>query len=231
VVAASGFDVLCHAMESFTARPFTARPKPAGPRARPMSQGANPWSDVGSLEALRLSGRFLVRAVKDASDTEARERMSWAATLAGIAFGNAGVHLPHGMSYAVAGLVRDFHAEGYPEGPLVPHGISVVVSAPAVARFTAVADPARHLDVTEALGGDVRGASNDDAGELLAKRLEELMRATSMPNGAGGVGYGPSDLAALTEGAIVQQRLLSNAPRAVDRASLSTLFQSALSYW
>ncbi|MDF2695918.1 MAG: adhP, partial [Labilithrix sp.] len=104
VVAASGFDVLCHALESFTARPFTARSRPASPADRPMSQGRNPWSDHGSLEALRLSGRFLERAVRDASDDKAREAMSWAATLAGLAFGNAGVHLPHAMAYAVAGI-------------------------------------------------------------------------------------------------------------------------------
>jgi hydroxyacid-oxoacid transhydrogenase len=127
VVAAAGFDVLSHAIESFTARPFTVRPRPAGPAARPMSQGRNPWSDLGSLEALRISGRTLVRAVVDAGDHEAREALAWAATLAGIAFGNAGVHLPHAMSYAVAGLVRDYRCPGYPdEEPMVPHGISVV---------------------------------------------------------------------------------------------------------
>ncbi len=115
VVAASGFDVLCHALESFTARPFTARARPASPQARPMSQGRNPWSDVGSREALRLGGRYLVRAVRDADDVEARHGLSWAATLAGIAFGNSGVHLPHAMSYAVAGKVRDYRCPGYPE--------------------------------------------------------------------------------------------------------------------
>ncbi|HEU4534964.1 MAG TPA: hydroxyacid-oxoacid transhydrogenase, partial [Polyangiaceae bacterium] len=98
VVAASGFDVLCHALESYTARPFGDRPRPPSPGARPMSQGRNPWSDVGSLEALALGGRFFERAVRDAADREAREAMAWAAALAGIAFGNSGVHLPHGMS-------------------------------------------------------------------------------------------------------------------------------------
>ncbi|MEO6418471.1 MAG: hydroxyacid-oxoacid transhydrogenase, partial [Polyangiaceae bacterium] len=138
VVAASGFDVLCHALESYTARPFTARLPPATPSARPMSQGRNPWSDLGSMEALRIAGKSLVRAVRDPSDTEAREALSWAATLAGIAFGNSGVHLPHAMSYAVSGLVRDYRCEGYPEGEaLVPHGLSVVVNAPSVFRATA----------------------------------------------------------------------------------------------
>ena len=102
VVAASGFDVLAHALESFTARPYTQRPRPASPLARPLSQGANPYSDLACVEALRLLGVFLERAVHDARDDEAREAVMYAATLAGIGFGNAGVHVPHGMAYAVA---------------------------------------------------------------------------------------------------------------------------------
>jgi alcohol dehydrogenase class IV len=122
VVAASGMDVLCHALESYTARPFRMRAAPAAPSARPMSQGSNPWSDLGCREAIRLAAAFLSRAVADPHDDEAREQIMWAATLAGIAFGNAGVHAPHAMAYAVAGRVRDFAPAGYPTGPLVPHG-------------------------------------------------------------------------------------------------------------
>lgn len=230
VVAASGFDVLCHALESYTARPFTARPRPEGPHARPMSQGRNPWSDVGSLEALRLGGRYLVRAVTDATDDEARGSLAWAATLAGIAFGNAGVHLPHAMSYAVAGLVKDFHAPGYPPGPLVPHGMSVVVSAPAVFRATAASAPDRHLAAAEALGADVRGAAPGDAGEILAKLLVTRMRETGVPLGVAHVGYGEADVAALAAGSVVQKRLTDNAPIPVTDETLRTLFRAAMSY-
>ena len=232
VVAASGFDVLCHALESYTARPFSARPVPQPFSARPMSQGANPWSDLGSREALRLTGTYLVRAVRDAADVEAREQLSWAATLAGVAFGNAGVHLPHGMAYAVAGLVRDFRMAGYPqEEAMVPHGVSVVVNAPAVFRFTASADPARHLEAAALLGADVRGAAKDDAGEIVARTLETLMQQTGVPNGLSGVGYGEADFAALTKGTLAQQRLLTNSPRPVDAAAIDSLFRAALRYW
>jgi alcohol dehydrogenase class IV len=230
VVAASGFDVLCHALESYTARPYTARPKPAPFSARPMSQGANPWSDSGSREALRLTGRHLVDAVE--GDGEAREQLAWAATLAGIAFGNAGVHLPHGMAYSVAGLVREFRMSGYPqEEPMVPHGVSVVVNAPSVFRFTASACPDRHLEGAACLGGDARGATPQDAGEVVARTLEKLMQRTRIPNGLSGVGYGEGDVPELTRGAIVQQRLLGNAPRQVDEAELAGLFRGALRYW
>jgi hydroxyacid-oxoacid transhydrogenase len=232
VVAASGLDVLSHALESYTARPYVRRPSPARPSLRPMSQGANPWSDLGCREALRLMGLYLVRGVSDAQDHEAREQLMWAATLAGIAFGNAGVHAPHGMAYAVAGLVRDFHPSGYPEGePLVPHGMSVILNAPAVFRYTAEVSPERHLEAAEWLGADVRGAAPGDAGEVLAGKLLQLMRAVGMPNGLGGVGYTETDLAPLTEGAWPQQRLLQNAPREMTRPVLTQLFRQALRYW
>jgi len=232
VVAASGFDVLSHALESYTARPFTARPAPARASARPMSQGANPWSDIGCREALRLAGRYLVRAVTDESDLEARERLIWAATLAGIAFGNAGCHLPHGMSYSVSGLVRDFRPAGYPDtAPIVPHGYSVIVNAPAAFRFTGPACPARHLEAARALGAEVRDAAPEDAGAVVADHLIAMMKAAGMPNGVGGVGYGPADIGALTEGAFPQRRLLDNAPRAVGRDDLAGLYADAMRYW
>jgi alcohol dehydrogenase class IV len=229
VVAASGFDVLSHALESYTARPYTMRAKAA---ARPMSQGANPWSDLGCESALRKLGAYLTRAVNDASDREARDAMMFAATLAGIAFGNSGVHIPHGMSYSVAGLVRDFRPDGYPKTePMVPHGMSVIVNAPSVFRFTAEACPERHLDGAAWLGADVRGAAPEDSGEVLGKHLIGLMRTTGIPNGVSGVGYGEGDVAALSEGAFAQQRLLTNAPRDVSRSDLERLFRGAMQYW
>ncbi len=232
VVAASGFDVLSHALESYTARPYTRRPAPGKPAARPMSQGANPWSDLGCEAALKLLGQYLERGVNDASDHEARDNLMYAATLAGIAFGNSGVHVPHGMAYSVAGLVREFHPDGWPgKEPIVPHGMSVVVNAPSVFRFTASACPERHIHGAECLGADVRGATPDDAGEVVAKQLIGMMRATEVPNGIGGVGYGQGDVPALAKGAWAQQRLLTNAPREITTSNLEDLYVGALSYW
>ncbi|MGH7269248.1 MAG: alcohol dehydrogenase, partial [Polyangiaceae bacterium] len=192
----------------------------------------NPWSDVGSVEALRIAGKHFVRAVTDASDAEARESLAWAATLAGIAFGNAGVHLPHAMSYAVAGLVRDFRFPGYPQAEaMVPHGISVVVNAPSVFRTTAASSPERHLDAARALGANVTGAGPADAGGLVSGALIDLMRAARVPNGIGGVGYTDHDIESLARGAIVQKRLVDNAPVHVDEAAMRSLFRGALSYW
>ncbi|MGH7326925.1 MAG: hydroxyacid-oxoacid transhydrogenase, partial [Polyangiaceae bacterium] len=232
VIASSGFDVLSHALESFTARPFSSRSAPSLDLPRPMSQGRNPWSDIGCAEALRLLGKYFERAVKHADDLEAREKTMWAATLAGIAFGNSGVHVPHAMSYSVAGLVRDFHPAGYPrDHAMVPHGMSVIVNAPSVFRVTAALAPQRHLQAAEWLGADTRGASSADAGEILAQKLSSMMRTLGMPNGLGGIGYGENDLEGLVRGASAQKRLLANAPLDVDPAKLRDLFASAMRYW
>ena len=231
VVAASGMDVLCHALESFTARPFTQRAAPAAPSTRPMSQGANPWSDLGCREAMRLAAAYLPRAVADAADTEAREQIMWAATLAGIAFGNAGVHVPHAMAYAVAGRVRDYAPPGYPETPIVPHGIAVAVSAPSVFRSLGAFCPERHLEAAALLGADTLGAVPADGGALLADRMVALSRAVALPNGVAGVGYTTADLDHLIAGTLPQQRLLANAPCDVDADCLRELFANAMTYW
>ena len=229
VVAASGMDVLCHAVESFTARPFTRRTAPHPPTARPLSQGQNPWSDLGCREALRLLGVHLESAV--GGDAAAREQVMWAATLAGIAFGNSGVHAPHAMAYAVAGNVRSFRAAGYPDADLVPHGMAVAVNAPAVVRHTGALAPARHLEAAALLGADVAGASEADAGERLASAIISLMRAIAIPNGLAGVGCDRGDIPALVTGTLPQQRLLANAPCDVTAPLLTTLFERALHYW
>jgi hydroxyacid-oxoacid transhydrogenase len=232
VTAASGFDVLSHALESYTALRSVDRAVADPPAARPAYQGANPFSDIWAEQALTMVARSLPRALADGSDIEARTEMSLAATFAGIGFGNAGVHLPHGMSYAVSGMVRDYRPVGYPAGhAIVPHGMSVVLDAPAVVRFTATADPERHLRVAELLGADIRGASADDAGDLLSARLIHFMRLAGMPNGLAGVGYGEDDINALVEGTLPQQRVTKLSPRSVERDDLATLFRESLQIW
>lgn len=232
VTAASGFDVLCHALESYTARPSSMRPMPSPPTSRPAYQGSNPFSDIWSQKAVEMVARSLPRAVDDPGDAEARAEMSLAATYAGIGFGNAGVHLAHGMSYAISGMVRDFRPPHYPQHkPMVPHGMSVVLAAPAVFRFTAPADPGRHLYMAELMGADVRGAAPDDAGDILADAIVALMRRTGMPGGLAAVGYTEADAPALAEGTLPQHRVTKLSPRPVDRGDLVALFRDALRYW
>ncbi|MGH8850334.1 MAG: hydroxyacid-oxoacid transhydrogenase [Casimicrobiaceae bacterium] len=232
VVASSGFDCMSHALESLTARAWPHRLNPARGANRPVSQGANPFSDALASDALRSVGQFLVRAVTNAGDVEARTEMMYAAMQAGIAFNAAGCHLPHGLSYAVSGLARDFHVAGYPSGKtLVPHGMAVVLNNPSVWRYTAPACPERHLQAAACLGAPTRGAGPRDAGDALAGRVVELMRAAGMPNGLAALGFGAADVDALATGAEPQYRVIRNAPKDVSRDDLKGLFSAAMRYW
>lgn len=232
VAASTGLDVLSHALESYTAIAFTERPKPSRPIKRPAYQGANPISDIWALRALELVDEFLIRAVRDPSDEEARGQMLLAAAIAGIGFGNAGVHLPHGMSYPVAGMVKSFMPEGYKvDHPLVPHGISVILHTPAVVRFTASASPARHLRAAAALGADISTASTTDAGKILAERVTYFIRELGLPNGLQAIGYTSDDIPSLVEGTLPQHRVTKLSPVPAGENELSKLFAESMTLW
>jgi hydroxyacid-oxoacid transhydrogenase len=232
VAVATGLDVFVHALESYTTIPYDRRERPARPILRPAYQGRNPISDLWSAEAVRLGARYLTRAVEDPEDEEARSKMLLAASYAGIGFGNAGLHLPHGMSYPVSGMVRDYRPPGYAvDEPLIPHGISVVLNAPAAFRFTGPACPERHLQAAALMGADVSRASPADAGKILADVLIELMQRLNVPNGLSAVGYTRDDIPALVEGTLPQHRVIKLSPRPVGGEELTQLFEESLVIW
>src|SRR5579885_3381220 len=232
VAASSGLDILSHAIESYTALPFSERPRPDRPKMRPAYQGSNPISDIWALQALRMLSQFIIRAVKDPSDDEARANMLLAASYAGVGFGNAGVHLPHGMSYAVSGNVRKYHAAGYPaDHPLVPHGYSVILNAPAVFRFTAGCALERHRQAGAALGADTSRYGAEDVGRVLADRITWFMQQLNVPNGLREVGYASSDIPALVEGTLPQHRVTKLSPRPAGPDELSKMFEEAMRAW
>ncbi|PNY81380.1 hydroxyacid-oxoacid transhydrogenase [Deinococcus koreensis] len=226
VIAAAGLDVVCHAAESFLSRPYTTRPRPASPAERPPYQGSNPVADVWSAQALRYGGQYLRRAVQDADDLEARGFMMLAATMAGVGFGSAGVHIPHACAYPIAGLRHVYRHPGYPGTKLfIPHGFSVIVTAPAAFRFTFDADPAKHLRAAELLSGQPQTPGDRDA---LPRALAALMRDVGAPTRLRELGYDESDLPALIDGALKQQRLLAVAPRMPARDDLETILRESL---
>ncbi len=232
VAASSGLDILSHAVESFTAIPYSSRPRPERPALRPAYQGANPISDIWSLQALRIVAACLVRAVDDPDDDEARAQMMLAASYAGVGFGNAGVHLPHGMSYPVSAQVTHYRAPGYPaDHPMVPHGVSVILNAPAVFRFTAAANPARHLQAAAALGADVARVHEADAGRVLADRITWFMQRLGVPNGLAAIGYSRADIPRLVEGTLPQHRVTRLSPRPAEPDQLAALFEDAMVAW
>ena len=232
VAACAGFDVLVHALESFTALPYNQRQAPESPRLRPAYQGSNPISDVWAVKAIEVVSKNIVQVVEDPTDAEARSQMIIAATFAGIGFGSAGVHLPHGMSYPVSGMVRSYIPEGFPpDHPIIPHGMAVVLNAPAVFRFTAPANPERHLEAARLLGVDTGNAKKEDAGDMLANAVVALMRKTGMPNGLASVGFTAEDVDKLVKGTLPQQRVTRLSPRPFTPDDLKKLFLDSLTCW
>ena len=232
VAASSGLDVLSHALESLTALPYNQRAAPAAPELRPAYQGANPISDIWCGKAIQMVAANIVRAIQDPDDGDARSQMLLAAAYAGIGFGNAGVHLPHGMSYPVSGMVRAYNPAGYPaDHPIIPHGMSVILNAPAVFRFTAPANPQRHLLGAQLMGVDISAVAEADAGAVLASAIIALMQQTGVPNGLGAIGFTKADIPKLVEGTLPQHRVTKLSPRPATAADLQTLFDDALRYW
>ncbi len=234
VAASTGLDVLCHALESYTAIPYDQRPLPERPVLRPAYQGTNPISDIWSLKAIELVDQYLVRAVADPDDDEARSHMILASSMAGMGFGNAGVHLPHGMSYPVSGMVRHYKPEGFlTDHPIVPHGMSVFLNAPAVFRFTGPACPDRHLQAAKLLGADISNVRDPEteAGPILADRIVALMKQLEMPNGLAAIGFTEADIPALVEGTLPQHRVTKLSPRPAGEEDLHALFKDALTAW
>ena len=227
VTAAAGMDILCHALESYTARAFTSYEKKR-PEQRVPYCGANPISDMWSEQAMRLLAEAFRRAVHDGDDAEARGQMALAATMAGLGFGNAGVHVPHANAYPIAGRVRDFHPDGYPaDEPLVPHGMAVSLTAPEAFRWTFESDPARHLRAASLLAP----GHDHDGPDALPGVLADLMRDIGIPNGLAAVGYGKDDVPNLVEGALKQQRLLMTAPREVREEDAAGILERSLELW
>jgi hydroxyacid-oxoacid transhydrogenase len=227
VTAAAGMDILCHALESYTARwyaDFDAKQ----PEQRVPYCGANPIADMWSEKAMSLLAGAFRTAVRDGSDGVAREQMAMAATFAGLGFGNAGVHIPHANAYPIAGRVRDFRPEGYPsDAPIVPHGMAVSLTAPEAFRFTFEAAPERHLHAARLLDRSATG----DGPDVLPGVLTALMRDIGIPNGLAEVGYGDGDVDELVEGTLKQQRLLATAPRSPTDEDLAAVFRASMEHW
>jgi alcohol dehydrogenase class IV len=229
VTAASGMDILCHALESWTARPFDSYERKR-PEQRVPYCGANPIGDMWSEKAMSLLATSFRSAVHHGDDEQARGQMALAATFAGMGFGNAGVHIPHANAYPIAGRVTDFHPDGYPDAePMVPHGMAVALTAPEAFRFTYEADPARHVRAAELLAPGAHRPREDR--DFLPEVLTDLMRDIAIPNGIGAVGYDDGDVDALVEGTLKQQRLLATAPREADAEDLAGILRRSVELW
>ncbi|ADV20288.1 hydroxyacid-oxoacid transhydrogenase [Cryptococcus gattii E566] len=250
VAIAAGLDVLFHSLESWTAVPYHQRtPRPANPINRPAYQGSNPISDIFSKWALETTVKYLPRIARDPSgDEEARAQMLLAASTAGIGFGNAGVHMCHAFSYPISSLnkgrpkSKQYHHPSYsPNIPLIPHGVAVSLTAPAVFNFTAPSSPDRHREALLVFLGKERAheANNlkdEDLGPKLSEEIQRFLDILEVPRGLSKVGYTGSDITSLVEGCLPQRRVLDLAPvlaknnNAEEREQLSHIVERSMNW-
>ncbi len=230
VTAASGMDIVCHALESYTARWYTSFDRKA-PEQRVTYCGSNPVSDLWCEKSMGLLARSFRTAVhRGADDVDARMDMMMAATFAGMGFGNSGVHIPHANAYPIAGQVKEFHPAGYPsDEAMVPHGMSVSLTAPEAFRFSFEANADRHMAAARMLGPDAE--KQNDASEQLPHVVTELMRDIGIPNGIGAVGFDEGDIPDLVEGTMKQQRLLATCPKTPTEDDIAGIFSRSIENW
>ncbi|KIO12955.1 hypothetical protein M404DRAFT_123702 [Pisolithus tinctorius Marx 270] len=243
----AGLDVLFHSLESYTAIPYTERtPRPANPILRPAYQGSNPVADIFSMWALKTTVKYLPRVANDRTDHEARSQMLLAASFAGIGFGNAGVHLCHGMSYPISGLNKKgpkYKHPGYQVNhPIIPHGISVALTGPAVFQFTAPSSPDRHREAlaifnnTTVTDPSITSIPDSEIGAHLYESIARFLDGLGVPRGLKAVGYTKEDVPMLVDGTIPQRRVLDLAPNIGDvagedgREHLTRILEASLEY-
>ncbi|EMD40675.1 hypothetical protein CERSUDRAFT_111255 [Gelatoporia subvermispora B] len=243
----AGLDVLFHSLESYTAIPYTERtPRPANPILRPAYQGSNPVADVFSMWALHTTIKHLPRIAKNLDDYESMAQMALAASFAGIGFGNAGVHLCHGISYPISGLNKPgpkFKYSGYNvDHPIIPHGVTVALPAPAVFQFTAPSSPSRHREALAIFNGvsisdpSITSIPDSEIGAHLFEAIARFLDNLGVPRGLKAVGYTKADVAKLVEGTIPQRRVLDLAPGIGDvagadgREYLTKIIENSLEY-
>jgi hydroxyacid-oxoacid transhydrogenase len=230
VTAASGMDIVCHAVESYTARWYADFDRKK-PEQRVTYCGSNPVSDLWCEKSMSLIARSFRNAVhRGTDDVKARSEMMMAATFAGMGFGNSGVHIPHANAYPIAGMVKDYRPAGYPQDePMVPHGQSVSLTAPEAFRFSFESAPERHLKAAELL--DPRADKGNDQREQLPSVLISLMRDIGIPNGIGGVGYTEADVPDLVPGTMKQQRLLATCPKTPTEDDIADILTKSVENW
>ena len=232
ITASTGMDVLTHALESYTSMPYDKRKRPDHPSQRAAYIGSNIISDIFCIKAIEIVGKYLRRAVADPYDLEARWHMMLGSTLAGIGFGNSGVHIPHSMAYPIGGMVRDYRPAGYNvEEDMVPHGQAVTITAPAAFKFTAPVWPEKHAHAAELLGLNPGGMSVTEAAMALSDEIIQLMKDIEFPNGLSELGSTEADIPQIVDGTLKQQRLLVGCPRRVGEKELTQIAKESMKYW
>lgn len=187
VTASTGFDVFCHAFESY------------------LHSNASPYTDLLALKAIRLVARYLPAVVEDGSNLGAREAMAWASTLAGLCIANAGVTLPHGIGMTIGG-----------QCPQVMHGEAMAVTYPEFTRFTYPYAIGRFAAVGRILDPYLENESEEIAAEKSCEEVDQLLKKIGMWLSLEGLGVSEDDVVTIADNSQVLPDYKSN-PRIASR--------------
>ncbi len=200
LTARTGIDALCHAIEAY------------------ISLEANPITDALALEAIRLIMKSLRSAYVNGENMEARRDMSYAALIAGLAFGNAGTVLGHACGYAYVYPATSIH---------LPHGYAIGVTMPYVLEYNAISNLQKHLTITQLLGEPITGLSLRDAAHRCALAFKKLLVDLDMPASLREVGIEEGMIPSIAKNVFRSPKHVARNPRKVTEEDMVKLFRKA----
>jgi alcohol dehydrogenase class IV len=213
VTADAGIDALTHAIEAYTAVDYETLPLAPGETSP--YEGRFPITDGLAEQAIALIGRHLVAAVQDGNQAQARDGMALAATLAGLAFSNAGVALVHALEYPIGGAVHCTHGAG--NGLLLPY----------VMRFNLPARTKASAQIARLLGEPTAGLSEEQAAQCAVAAVERIRRQIGIPERLRDLGVRADQLPVFAEKAFAIRRLRCVNPRVTTLSDLLQILQAA----
>ena len=197
ITASTGFDVFCHAFESY------------------LHVNATPYTDLMALEAIRIVTKYLPIAVENGTDLEAREKMAWADTLAGLCIASAGVTLPHGIGMTIGGYC-----------PSVMHGEALAVVYPEFTRFTYSSAPEQFARVGRMLNPRLEDSPLEVAAAKSCVEIDQFMQTIGMWLSLEKLGVSWQDVTAIADHSLVLPDYKNN-PRIASRDEIFEILSSS----
>ncbi len=197
LTAATGMDALTHAVEAY------------------VSTAATPITDACAEKAIELISNYLVNAVENGEDVEARDMMAYAEYLAGMAFNNASLGYVHAMAHQLGGFYN------------LPHGVCNAILLPHVQEYNKATSASRLAKIAKIMGGNIEGLTDEQGADLCIDMIKSLSQTIGIPEGLGVLGVKESDFETLATNALNDACSLTN-PRKGNLEEVIAIFKKAM---